>query len=236
MTRYAEGTTVQPEKPRERPILFSGPMVKAILAGTKTQTRRVVKFPKLSNTTRIADARPGKSLFARQSVLEVPYGDPSDDPFERVYPPFELGGQLWVRETWQPIWATDARPPHGESSSEGWAIGYPATDGVQEWHDEDKGVVPTCKPSIFMRRWMSRITLEVTEVRVERLQAISEADAKAEGVETRRDLAHLAYEIVPARTAFEELWDSINGKREGCAWSANPWVWVVSFKRIEAVR
>jgi hypothetical protein len=207
-------------------------------------TRRVVKLPKLSSTSRPADARPGRSL-AGQSVLEVPYGDPADDPFERVYCPYGApamhgvpGDRLWVRETWQPIWASDARPPNGESSPEGWAIGYVATDGRQEWLDEDKGLVSTCKPAIFMRRWMSRITLAITSVRVERLQAITEADAKAEGcgVSTFNacDEASGAEAVGSSyRVSYRLLWDAINGKRPGCAWDANPFVWVVEFKRVE---
>jgi hypothetical protein len=143
-----------------------------------------------------------------------------------------------VRETWQPIWAGEHRP-RGESN-EGWAIGYPATDGVQEYHDDDIGLTTRCKPSIFMPRWASRITLAVTGVRVERLHDISEADARAEGIDECDGLLDdalicRAAKVVgagreDARGWYAALWAEING------WDSlvsNPWVWVVKFNRVE---
>jgi hypothetical protein len=148
--------------------------------------------------------------------------------------------RLWVRETWQAIWATAERPPHGLRSPAGWAIGYPATDGIREMHDEDKGIVTTCRPSIHMPRWASRITLDVTDVRVQRLQDISEEDARAEGVEAFEGMVNDATlcamskatgdTATDARPLFACLWDSINGKR--AAWASNPWVWCVAFRRV----
>ncbi len=246
---------------REHPILFSAPMVRAILNGTKTQTRRVVKFPRgMAHTDK---AQAGESLFARQAVLEVPTTGSFDDGFERVYCPYASTGddRLWVKETWQPIWETEEPPLDGLKGPDGWAIVYVATDGIQEFHNEDDGITSRCKPSIFMPRWASRITLQVTGVRVERLQMISREDAIAEGAfhtkypphkhelsadggrtyhETRTDSPGWA--LVPTtgsdecmyspQYAFANLWNKINAKR-GFGWDANPWVWCVEFKRVD---
>lgn len=202
----------------ERPILFSAPMVRAILAGTKTQTRRVLKQatgPSLS--VGIDDEVPG---VAELSWL---YGDgPGYDVHEaikRVPCPYgKPGDRLWVREA-HSILTTD---PHGEMQ----IVSYRATD------DECNG---PWKPSIHMPRWASRITLEVTDVRVERLKDISEADAAAEGVIfnghhrsnpwSSDGLRHW----LTARDAYADLWRDINGED---SWDANPWVWVVEFKRV----
>jgi hypothetical protein len=208
---------------RVRPILFSGPMVRALLDGRKTQTRRAVKP---QPPERWEGARPhkialttddeGAELFAYSQsagngdwTARCPYGVPGD--------------RLWVRETWAhdgPDLET-VRTRHEDMLPGGDSYGpyYRATEIAPDtllW-----------RPSIFMPRWASRITLEITDVRVERLQDISEADALAEGV--THSLSHPA-----GRTAAENyswLWDDING--EG-AWASNPWVWVLTFKRIEA--
>jgi hypothetical protein len=166
---------------KERPILFSGPMVRAILEGRKTQTRRIVKPQPLCIAS-------GEWIMNGSACK---YGKPGD--------------RLWVRETW---WAPrdDVR---GEYKRE--YIKYAATlDGMGQ---------PTWKPSIHMPRWASRINLEVVSVRVERLQNISEEDARAEGIwQPNWPLS------------WRQLWESINGAG---SWEANPWVWVVEFKRIE---
>jgi hypothetical protein len=175
---------------RERPILFSAPMVRALLAGTKTQTRRIVKG-----------------------------GIPFDDDFEIVASPYgDPGDRLWVREShW---WFKDE-----PDNSCGYYPPKLTREDVEYRADGDDGR-KVWRPSIHMPRWASRITLEVTGVRVERLQDISEADARAEGVEPN------AFE----RTAdnygsvlYRRLWESINGPG---SWDANPWVWVVEFRRI----
>lgn len=190
---------------KERPILFSGPMVRAILDGTKTQTRRVVK-PQFA-----ADAIP----------VEMPATDPAggwvvpghsgvwwcdaaanpDDV--RRCPYGQPGDRLWVREAW-------ARTRVFGAEMVVYREGDNRTDYGGPW-----------KPSIHMPRWASRITLEITSVRVERLQDISEADAIAEGVYT--DPASPAYD------AYAQLWDEINGPG---SWAANPWVWVLEFRRL----
>ena len=186
---------------KERPILFSGAMVRAILEDRKTQTRRVVKPPRgwaeYSHCDPFAmpRLRGGGTECTAESVYDksAPYGQPGD--------------RLWVRETWQ---CGDYFIRHPQIDQ----VRYRATDAeLLHW-----------RPSIHMPRWASRIQLEITGVRVERLQDISEADAISEGV--------YSDPAAPARDGFMGLWDSINVSR-GFGWAANPWVWVVSFRRID---
>jgi len=186
-------------EPRERPILFSGPMVKAILAGEKTQTRRVITA-KGAQSLSIAYWRPaGQPENAGRWVasdglpighIACPYGAPGD--------------RLWVRETFR---EADV------------GVRFRADLGGA---DVDPG---GWTPSIFMRRRLSRIDLEVTAVRVERLQEITEEDARAEGSSFMPSAAP------GLRYRFHLGWDSLNEKR-GYGWAKNPWVWVVSFKRL----
>ncbi len=191
--------------PKERPILYSAPMVRAYLDGTKTQTRRIIK----PSWWRCLD--PEDEEDQAQALTMCPYGKPGD--------------RLWGRETFAP---TD-----GDGSTPCSVI-YRADDnrGV-----EDPAEV-TWKPSIFMPRWASRMLAEVVSVRVERVQDISEEDAIAEGVQAlpigpdRRPFLGK----IPTRSArdgFRMLWKSINGLE---SWEANPWVWVVEFKRCEVGR
>jgi hypothetical protein len=199
---------------KERPILFSAPMVRAILAGTKTQTRRVVKPDGKYRLGMVCPADGGPS--------RCPYGAPGD--------------RLWVRETFQPLLADGF--DHDEcdwKTGRGYRCSYVATAGRIEVIDRDDNITDRCKPGIHMPRWASRITLEVTGVRVERLQDISEADARAEGVSFVADgCARFGVGGAPDSwcdcpvTAYCALWESINGKD---SWAANPWVWVVEFKR-----
>ena len=196
-----------------RPILFSGPMVQAILAGRKTQTRREVKAINHDSFDAFTAADP--SGFWGFNA--------NNDPVLCVHSPYgEVGDRLWVRET---QYVESA----GNQDGTGRFVLYRATDvdaPVSKW-----------TPSIHMPRWASRITLEIVGLRIERLNAISESDAKAEGTDNRSDLAwghggqgdDMARWAVDHghRYAFCHLWDSING--DG-AWSLNPWVWVVEFK------
>lgn len=187
----------------ERPIIFSAPMVRAILDGSKSQTRRAIN----PQPTRVSDglpygngpawahAEPGSAL------MHSPHGQP--------------GSRLYVRETWAAPHAYDHLPPR--LIPRGARIHYAAT--------EDRGGL-RWRPSIHMPRWAGRITLEVTGVRVERLQDISEADALAEGVSAILDEMRRA----TPRCDFQALWQSINGPG---SWDANPWVWIVEFKRIK---
>lgn len=182
----------------ERPILFSGDMVRAILDGRKTMTRRIIR---------------------KQDDVLGPKG---------VKMPFVKGDVAWVRETWSaPYRYADLKPRDRGGSCWYWADG-----------DPDHGDWTSPTPSIHMPRWASRITLEITDVRVQRLQSISEEDALAEGFHrlkaTGRIVLNRGDQYVGrywwnAKAAFAELWDSINGAG---AWSANPWIWAISFKRV----
>lgn len=222
---------------KERPILMSAPMVRAILAGTKTQTRRVVKPQPFDGPLELAVhlARRGHYRWFDESAergWSCPYGQPGD--------------RLWVRETFQALSADDVDVYRDNwwalcdyKTGKGYKVSYPATDGIKEFVTMDDDISQACSPSIHMPRWASRITLEITGVRVERLQDISEADALAEGINR---IAHgrEGYFYHATRTephprnwcfpdgAYRELWEQINGPG---SWDANPWVWVVEFRR-----
>ena len=197
---------------KDRPILFSAPMVRAILAGTKTQTRRAVK----STGMYAIDASIHGEEVARRELAALatrcPYG--------------QAGDQLWVREAFS--------GPHCMDSSAGCKAVPPSKwgDGSRIWYWADgnptEGDWTRPRPSIHMPRWASRILLEITAVRVERLQDISETDAEAEGIQEIVD-AGVDHDGTP-RDAYRALWEQINGAD---SWSANPWVWVVEFNRAE---
>jgi hypothetical protein len=181
---------------KERPILFSGPMVRAILAGIKTQTRRVVKSDRLIGAT---DAYMATPEGQAKQLIGCPYGHP--------------GHRLWVREAFGLV-VSDRDGPRPES------IIFRA-DGNEGWDGK-------WRPSIHMPRWASRGLLEITALRVERLQEISEADALAEGARNwAAEQDTPVRDLDEARLQFRALWTDING---GESWDANPWVWVVEFK------
>ena len=225
---------------KSRPILFIAPMVMAILNGRKTQTRRVVT-PQPDKTH---DGEPywnigGYRAWSNRGITDVlrmggneiscPYGKPGD--------------RLWVRETWGPgihaLCAKYDRDYHVVYAADGGSAKQQRLNDV--W-----------KPSIFMPRWASRITLEITGIRVERLHEISEADALAEGIKaiTKDGGKTIKYGIPDAdgfpgtddhgwawkdwqycqRTAYRDLWQRINGTG---SWDKNPLVWIIEFKRIE---
>jgi hypothetical protein len=184
---------------REMPILFSTEMVKAILDGRKTMTRRVIKNPE-------------KYTGIRDCGFLCPYG--------------QVGDSLWCKEALR-------KKPDYSWCKEGYAI-Y-AVDSEQVLIGGDgigEGVPWKWKGDIltgmFMPRWASRITLEVTNIRVERLQDITESDACKEGDPNQGLIASENDHT----TWFQYLWDSINAKR-GYSWGSNPWVWCISFKRIK---
>jgi hypothetical protein len=195
---------------RERPIIFSGPMVKAILEGRKTMTRRPCKGQReLSN---IHDFQ----------LDCCPYGVPGD--------------RLWVRETWKCSSMSHHTPTNGTERVE-YGISY-----------KPDGCFPNCKtvkmerpvdnawqknrdgwrPSIHMPRWASRITLEITNVRVERLQEIREKDCFKEGIDFRMEMFPQINREIKAQACFQRIWNFIYGKD---AWDNNPWVWVIEFSR-----
>jgi len=186
---------------RERPILFSGPMVRAILEGRKTMTRRIVKHPPFESND--------EGLLTEWAIgnIKCPYGQPGD--------------RLWVRETWINY------PLAGHDGCSG-----PIYRADVDLNDKCASGHGGWKPSIFMPRWASRINLEITDIKVERLREISEEDAKNEGVECNY-VGHMpaSDNMGMYRFWFKDLWDHINKKR-GYGWDVNPYVWVVSFKRI----
>jgi hypothetical protein len=218
---------------KERPILMSGPMVKAILEERKTQTRRVIKHqpPKEAglgltvNTYSEPDYY--QALFFRGPTVEsTGMGEPVKCPYGKP------GDRLWVRETFS--YVTKAK-------SEVYDKVRPDGCPVEMYHQadwqHDFDFPANWTPSIFMPRWASRITLEVTNVRVERLQDITEADAIAEGVYTNEQAIEKLG--LPPDTKlsgscvdkYRIVWESINGKKY--PWASNPWVWCISFRRIE---
>lgn len=196
---------------KELPILFSGPMVRALLEGRKTQTRRVLRpqpHEDLANTVHYDRATGGAmwSSIRGDHGVACPYGKPGD--------------RLWVRETWMfsPVGKFAlVDMPIPKSLPENWTVLYQSTG--------DNVIKPLkWKPGIHMPRWASRITLEVVSVRVEQLQDISEEDAIAEGV--AMPIGHCCYS---ARESYHTLWESINGPG---SWEANPWLWCVEFRQL----
>jgi hypothetical protein len=183
-------------------------MVRAILEGRKTQTRRVLKLQDYDG----GDCYETKDGILRDILSLCPYGIPGD--------------RLWVRETWR---------RHKENLPDG--IMYRANNMLSFFTGDEPEAAHDCKrtdfwrPSIFMPRWASRITLEVTGVRVERLQEITEEEAQAEGVEARRSMKDgVAPVVYSYQDPFRIIWDSINGKKY--PWSDNPWVWVIDFRHM----
>jgi hypothetical protein len=208
---------------KERPILFSAPMVRAILDGNKTQTRRIAK-----TVTSLPEGQGFTCLRKPKTNICLPLVDgqwqwqPAAGDSWRPYPkiaeycPYgQPGDRLWVRETWAP----HADIPRGTIYRADPGGDYQDNSDGFKWH-----------PSIHMHRWRSRITLEIESIRVERLNAISESDAMDEGA----GLLIPEHEYLDGnpdqyRRCFQMLWESINGPG---SWDANPWVWVLSFNRL----
>jgi hypothetical protein len=234
--------------PKERGILFSAPMVRALLSGAKTQTRRRLNPQPAFSTGRCWYPRrpttnPQRGLhyaneehFRRGAPVDFsPYGQPGD--------------RLWVRETWAAVYDCPDLPCCESGESVHRRPVYRATepDGIADYAcsfdcDHDEAGCAYWRPSLFMPRWASRLLLEVTDVRVERLQDITPADAVAEGVWSPDDrslwneAARLSGEFDPngdpmfgAVDLFHALWESIHGAG---SWDASPWVWVVGFRRL----
>ena len=211
----------------EHPIIFSGDSVRAILAGTKTQTRRLVKVD--DGKVRLRgkssawlyldfDGVPGLSWRPWGGAQTQPYPTP-----ERACHLGIPGDRLWVRERWAHDGGGGANCDDPRCGIQGH-VWYYATEGP-ETRDTFAGSAHW-RPSIHMPRWASRLTLEVTEVRVQRLQDAGYFDLKAEGILPpavcggERDVLQRDY--------FREAWDGINGKR--APWASNAWVWAVSFR------
>lgn len=212
---------------KQRGILFSDEMVRAIIDGQKTQTRRVVKPQPSADTVGYSwcistDRKRNATFIPRRTngdyrnhhqhetgpPVRCPYGQPGD--------------LLYVRECWS---VPGAVIGSDDPIYKGMTVLYRATDKHHSW-----------RPSIHMPKWAARIWLKVTEVRVERVRLVLERDAEAEGVSAcyGDKCGYPAGEVAKAyRCSFERFWNSINAKR-GYSWESNPWVWVVSFERCEA--
>ena len=208
---------------KERPILFSAPMVRALLDGSKTQSRRIVK-PQPFNGRPDDEVRKQmieNGALGQDASLTDLINGAIDHGFipEAKCPYGHTGDRLWVRETYFGNHFQHPNEPEDERELHYRADGLPNFEGEEsliKW-----------RPSIFMPRWASRITLEIVNVRVERLQDISEDDAKAEGAAwgacgSPQEGSHKA--------GYAQLWENINGPG---SWDANPWVWVVEFKRVK---
>jgi hypothetical protein len=222
MTKPAPASAV-----RERPLMFKAEMVQAILAGTKTQTRRIVtdrwlygSMPVKAPQGTVAIREHGGlwHAFAADGFryggkgLRCPYGRP--------------GERLWVRETH----AIVPRTAYHHAASE---IPHRLSPDGDSWAVYREGWTRCApepwRPSIHMHRWACRIVLELTDVRVERLQAISEPDARAEGVTADGRHGESYFPGIEHVVAYGHLWDEINGAG---AWDLNPWVWVLTFRRV----
>jgi len=203
---------------KERPILFNTEMVRVILDGKKTQTRRIIKRPKdipseYEINTSVLDDK-ATAWWENPKYKSVGYS--------QKCPYGVIGDRLWVRETWQ----------KGQSNGKDLVLFYKADN-------DPRDINFTWKPSIYMPRWASRINLEITNIRVERVQNIIDNDALAEGV-NQNMLASFGFASAESKEKFnftqaiktyKLLWNSINAKR-GFGWDANPWVWVIEFKRV----
>jgi hypothetical protein len=212
---------------KEIPILFSTPMVHALLAGRKTMTRRIIK----------AKYQPVRDEVIDGERMIKPVGWPllSIDEFKNRFCPYgKPGDLLWVRETWAPyLRGTDDNGSIDliKYKADGAEIPFKHIKDYSElgWHN---------RPGIHMNKEYARIWLQVTDIRVERLQDITETDAQAEGME-KMDDSPFPYKLyscntascVDAKTSFKFLWMNING--DG-SWNENPWVWVVSFNILSA--
>lgn len=206
---------------KERPILFSAPMVRAILAGTKTQTRRVIKIDGIDFFGSSGDDVNDPACWGFESDAGHWWALAPGHGVDYVFPsPYgQPGERLWVRETFMDLGACYLYRAD-QSAERERAIVAPG----QRW-----------KPAIHMPRAASRITLDITAVRVERLQDISEADALAEGIVRLNDGGYglpggSHYQFTDPRVSYWSLWDAINGQG---ATEANPWVWAVSFQRVQ---
>lgn len=230
----------------ERPIIFGGPMVRAILEGRKTQTRRVVKATprELVFLGNLKSPHATNVRITRESIFfDWMGGSAAGKP---GCPYGQAGDRLWVRETWYDDLYT--RDETEKASREG--IYYRADHDCSDWeagcpcrNDDNRS---EWRSPIHMPRWASRLLLEIKEVRVERLQSISEEDAKAEGVDPVIESEPPAWygakwktkEGQPRRDkwtcpifAYRDLWEEINGTR--APWASNPWVWCLTFSRVQ---
>jgi len=230
---------------KDKPILFSAPMVRALLAGTKTQTRRVMKpWPGMQSAwlrPEVLHAAPSCYLITVDGHLGAQFQHPlagqncdgiavdAMSPLTWVRLPYAPSVRLWVREAWRAEHRFNDLPPRDIPPGEN--IQYLADNPISPWGAR-------YRPAMHMPRWASRLTLTVTEVRVQRLQDISEADATDEGIERLKSgrgfydptmshgAVHAGHYFTTAKDAYRALWNSIHGQY---AWHGNPWVRATTF-------
>lgn len=213
---------------KERPILFSGPMVQAILEGRKTQTRRIVtRLSGIGSVSEFAKSdTPGWDYTFRDKRMR--WNDLDFNQLLSRCPYGSVGERLWVRETWADYF--------DGNTDVSLRIGNDWQNRMRYRVCCDRPWGDRWRPSIYMPRWASRITLEITGLRVECLQDITEDDAKSEGIATSSngvyfmDYTHGIANVCKPEFSFMTLWQSINGPE---SWSANPWVWVVEFRNAQ---
>jgi len=202
---------------KERPILFSGPMVRAILEGRKTQTRRVVNLP---CNVEHAEAELTRMQPGYEDGTRPIFGiDDEPNAFSVKCPYGAPGDRLWVKETFRIFDSSEECACYDDCKC--------ALFNGKPIYKADGNLESKWRPSIFMRRELSRITLEIEAVRVERLQEISDEDARAEGCEESIDSSG---DWISMSDVYADLWTSINGAG---SWDANPWVWVIQFRRVK---
>lgn len=221
----------------DKPISFTGPMVRAILEGRKTQTRRAI-LPKPWNSdgdcVDISIARAAQFMCGADGRHYFQFEHPLGGPLTAYVSPYAPGDRLWLREAWRthahyddlsPAQMGGEEPLRYEIDNSHQTNGYPAIDRIGRY-----------RHGRFMPRWASRLTLIVEDVKVERLQDISEDDALAEGAERFREInpAGDGWQSADPRAAYRKLWNSINAKRPGCAWADNPWIAAITFRTIKA--
>jgi hypothetical protein len=225
----------------DHPILFSAPMIRALLAGHKTQTRRLLGrgntlFDGRKWQNKVADddvdfatawidqgpspaGNPGPYLKARWSYGKIYHPPSTEILVSRLYPRIQLGDRLWVKETWRTTPAYDDLKPSDLGGDE--PLNFVANDGYFNWREADGDQHGKARVSIFMPRWASRLTLTVTEVRIERLQDISRGDAMDEGC----PFPNMQAGPNPVDW-YRDLWEQIAG---GGSWEKNPWVLAYTF-------
>lgn len=240
---------------KERPILFSAEMVKAILAGQKRMTRRVLKLNILQEED--GDLPTCFSVFDKKGnqYYEFKNGIEEEPSTAKDFCPYgQIGDVLWVKETVKPgAWREDGRVAFdykaspelkktpwvnlGEKFEDYWIKwtdqlikkGHKSnSDGIFEWEPGESPI--NWIPSIFMPKEACRIKLRITNIRVERLNDISEEDAKREGVNILSAHSYAGLQAPIHKLGFVQLWESINGK---CSWDQNPWVWVIEFEVVQ---
>ena len=196
---------------RELPILFSGPMVKAIMEGWKTQTRRVINPQPYSSTAAVVPF--GETEWVSRDVD----GIHNANIRLRFKPRFLVGDRLWVKETW---WASDGKAYYRAHYGAGEYPQAMDIDDGDHW-----------KSGRFMFKKYARLWLSVSAVRAERLQDITENDCIAEGIEDiGQRVGRLNGSYSTIFSLYQALWHSINGKTH--PWASNPWVWVYTFRRV----